>query len=257
MSQLTAAAPSRTAVRLPRPKGAPALRQPRLRVVTGDEARRSNTGFVILCTSLLTLGLLVVLLLNTARAEQSYAMANLQQTHGQLANNEEALRTDLSNVQAPQQLALKAQESGMVPAKEVVYVRLSDGKVLGVAPQTPNGSAFTVSTLPNTPASNLATKAVAAADSGIVIVKPPPPVKVVPKTTDPKAGDSKSAPSTKTDKTDKADQAKKSTSDTSKPSTKKPAATTSTDKTQADKTKPGATPTKAGTQPSARPTSTR
>ncbi|WP_052593479.1 hypothetical protein [Luteipulveratus mongoliensis] len=180
MSQLTAPVTTERAARLPLARPS---KPTRLRVISGDDVRRSNTGFGVLCALLMTVGLLAVLLLNTARAEQSFALGSLQQTSDRLSDNEEQLRTDLAGVQAPQQLALKAQELGMVPATEVAYVRTSDGKVLGVAKKAAGASAFTVGTLPNTPASTVAGKAVAAAELGIVVVKPTPPVKPSPSAT--------------------------------------------------------------------------
>ena len=178
MSQLTAPVTTQRAARLPihRPGRAAGTSRPaRLRVITGEEVRSSNTGFGVLCALLMTVGLLAVLLLNTARAEQSFALGSLQQTSDRLSDNEEQLRTDLANVQAPQQLALKAQEMGMVPAGEVAYVRSSDHKVLGVAKNATGGSTFTVGTLPNTPASTVAGQAASAADRSIVVAKPTPP----------------------------------------------------------------------------------
>lgn len=189
MSQATAQLTSqRTAARLPRTR-----QQPRLRVITGEEVRRSHTGFVALCLALLTAGLLAVLLLNMALAEQSFALGNLQSTSNQLTDDQQQLQADLSDARAPQQLALEAQQMGMRPAPEVTYVRLSDGKVLGVAKNASAGTAFTVSTLPNTPASAVASKAVAAASHGIVIQKPVP---TAPATTAPSAAGSPTASST-------------------------------------------------------------
>ncbi|MDE9366489.1 hypothetical protein PZ938_12825 [Luteipulveratus sp. YIM 133132] len=178
MSQMTAPVTTQRAARLPARRPAARAAAPvraRLRVVTGEEVRHSHTGFGVVCALLMAVGLLAVLLLNTARAEQSFALGNLQQTSDRLSDNEEQLRTDLANVQAPQQLALKAQEMGMVPATEVAYVRTSDKKVLGVATRAPGAGAFTVGTLPNTPASTVAGRAVTAAEQDIVIVKPTPP----------------------------------------------------------------------------------
>ncbi|WP_050669185.1 hypothetical protein [Luteipulveratus halotolerans] len=186
MSQLTAPVTTQRAARLPihRPGRAAGVSRPaRLRVITGEEVRRSNTGFGVLCALLMTVGLLAVLLLNTARAEQSFALGSLQQTSDRLSDNEEQLRTDLANVQAPQQLALKAQEMGMVPAGEVAYVRTSDHKVLGVAKNATGASTFTVGTLPNTPASTVAGQAASAADRSIVVAKPTPPTPATPNAT--------------------------------------------------------------------------
>lgn len=183
----------------PRPTGT-RRPTPRLRVVTGTEVRRSSTGFTVLCSTLLALGLLALLLLNTARAEQSFALTELERSSTTLADNERQLRSDLSNVSAPQQVALKAQEMGMVPASEVAYVRESDGKVLGVAPRGEGGDPFTVGTLPDTPASRVADSAVAAAGT-VLVHTPKPKPKATPKpsasATPEKSGSAPKASSTK------------------------------------------------------------
>ncbi|WP_156822572.1 hypothetical protein [Demetria terragena] len=190
--------------------------QPRLRVVTGSEVRRSRTGFTVLCSTLLALGLLALLLLNTARAEQSFALGELQKSSTSLSDNERQLRSDISNVSAPQQVALKAQEMGMVPAPQVAYVRSSDGKVLGVADRAPGDNTFTVGTLPDTPASRVADSAVKAAET--VRVQPPKPK---PK---PSAKPSASASPKASGSSAPKASSSKDTSSSTKPSASKPSA---------------------------------
>lgn len=152
--------------------GRSAAPRARLTVVQGAPMRRSATGFSLICGALLALGLIALLLLNTARAEQSFALSSLQNSQTTLADNEEQLRGELSSVSAPQQVALAAQAQGMVQAGEVTYVRASDRKVLGVAGRSAAADPFTVGTLPDTPASAVADKAVAAS-SGAVLIQAP------------------------------------------------------------------------------------
>lgn len=152
--------------------GRSAAPRARLTVVQGAPMRRSATGFSLICGALLAFGLIALLLLNTARAEQSFALSSLQNSQTTLADNEEQLRGELSSVSAPQQVALAAQAQGMVQAGEVTYVRASDRKVLGVAGRSAATDPFTVGTLPDTPASAVADKAVAAS-SGAVLIQAP------------------------------------------------------------------------------------
>ncbi|NHN56040.1 hypothetical protein G9U51_09655 [Calidifontibacter sp. DB0510] len=174
MSNATVAAARPRAVRR-----APA--RPQLRVVQASEATMSSTVFAVICTVLLAAGLLTVLLLNTARAQQQYAVDSLQAQSNRLAGTEQDLRSDLDSMAAPQQLALRAQAMGLRPATRIQYVRAGDGKVLGVAGAASTGAPFTVGTLPTTPASKLASTAVQAADGalrlGIPVAKPTPTVK--------------------------------------------------------------------------------
>lgn len=197
-----------TTARKTAPRQAPSRRpSPRLRVVTGTEVRRSNTAFTVICSTLLALGLLALLLLNTARAEQSFALSELKSSSTTLHDNERQLRSDIANVSAPQQVALKAQEMGMAPAPEVTYLRASDHKVLGVASRAEAADPFTVGTLPDTPASRVADKAVGASET-VLVHKPKPKPKATAKpsasaspkasgSSAPKASSSKDKSSTK------------------------------------------------------------
>lgn len=130
MSQMTATA--RVGLRAPVREHQAA----RLHVVTGDAARRSGVGFVILCTGLLVATMLTLLVLNTKRAEASFKIGDLQATSGMLADTQNTLRAGLDLQESPAHLAASAAARGMVPATSTAFIRLSDGKVLGVATPT-------------------------------------------------------------------------------------------------------------------------
>jgi hypothetical protein len=140
MSQMTATA--RAALRAPatgRDRQAP-----RLRVVTGRQARQSSAGFVLLCTALLVATMLTLLVLNTSRAEASFRISDLQATSGLLADTESGLRADLATERSPQHLATRAKSLGMVPSQTAAFIRTSDGAVLGVAKKAEPQPDFTV-----------------------------------------------------------------------------------------------------------------
>jgi len=177
MSQLTAL--PRPATRAARPSR-PASRTtssaaPRLRVVeTKNAAEHTGVGFVVLCIVLLVGGLISLLLLNTNRAQESFAIEKLQARSASLTDQQQGLSSQLDAISAPQQLALRAQSMGLAPATKVRYVRKSDGRVLGVAKRSGQDSALTVDTLPSTPASRAAGVAVSTASSGLLVTKPLP-----------------------------------------------------------------------------------
>jgi hypothetical protein len=175
MSQLTALPrPAAKATRPARPSR-DTSDAPRLRVVqTKDTAEHSGVGFVLLCVFLLVGGLIALLLLNTNRAQESFAIEKLQSQSARLTDQQQQLTSEIDAQSAPQQLALQAQRMGLRPATSVRYVRKSDGKVLGVAKRSGKDSAFTVGTLPSTPASRAAGTAVSAASSGLLVTKPKP-----------------------------------------------------------------------------------
>jgi hypothetical protein len=101
--------------------------------VQAPAAERGRTAVVVLSLLLLGAGLLTLLLVNTALAQGSFRLHDLQATSDRLADEQQALRESIDAAAAPQQLAKDARALGMVPSQSAAFVRLSDGKVLGVA----------------------------------------------------------------------------------------------------------------------------
>lgn len=128
MSQVTSAARAGA-----RPLNRPTTTRPRLRVVTGAPPKHGGATFSIICASLLAAGLIGLLLLNTALAQGSFTLHDLRATSAQLTDSEDSLTQSLEISKSPANLAAKAAAMGMVPAQSVAFLRLSDGKVLGVA----------------------------------------------------------------------------------------------------------------------------
>lgn len=174
MSQLTLPRPAARAARTAQPaRRTQTTTSPRLRVVeTQDAAEHTGVGFVVLCVLLLVGGLLALLVLNTNRAQESFAIEKLQAKSATLTDQQQQLAADIDAQSAPQQLALRAQKMGLEPASRVRYVRKADGTVLGVAKRSGKDSTITVGTLPSTPASRAAGTAVSAASSGLLVTKP-------------------------------------------------------------------------------------
>jgi hypothetical protein len=113
-------------------------------VVTGAPLRRGDAAFGIVCAVLLAAGLMALLVLNTALAQGSFTVQKLQSTSDQLADSQAALTQSLDISKAPSNLATKAIGMGMVPAQSAAFLRLSDGKVIGVAEPAEAGPGFTV-----------------------------------------------------------------------------------------------------------------
>ena len=148
MSQMTSAA--RVGARA---LNRPTTPTPRLRVVTGAPLRRGGAVLVIICATLLAGGLIGVLLLNTALAQGSFTLHDLRTTSEQLNDAQGALNQSLEASRSPANLARRAAGMGMVPAQSAAFLRLSDGKVIGVAePASPGHSLTVVGTSPPAPA---------------------------------------------------------------------------------------------------------
>lgn len=113
----------------------PAVRRPLtpLRVVPTAIQHSGNGVFAGICMGLLGLGLVVLLMLNTALAQGSFRLKDLHAQSGQLTDTQEQLTQAIDDLRSPRTLAARAQEMGMVPAKSMAFVRLSDGAVIGVA----------------------------------------------------------------------------------------------------------------------------
>ncbi len=126
-----------------RPLARPTARRPgatprQLKVVAPPEIQ-GNGAFLALCILLLLAGFVGVLVLNTAMAKGSFTMRDLQQRSDALTDSQDSLRHSIDAVSGPGPLAQRARSLGMVPAETAAFLRLSDGKVLGVAkPAGPN-----------------------------------------------------------------------------------------------------------------------
>jgi hypothetical protein len=121
-------------------------------VVTGAPSHHSGAAFGIICATLLAAGLIGLLLLNTALAQGSFTLHDLSATSAQLTDTQDALTQSLQRSESPANLAARAARMGMVPAQSAAFLRLSDGKVIGVAKPAKAPPGFAV--IPNkTPAS--------------------------------------------------------------------------------------------------------
>lgn len=183
MSQMTSAA--RVGARpLNRPT---TTSTPGLRVVTGAPPKRGGSAFGVICATLLAAGLIALLLLNTSLVQGSFTLQGLQVTSDQLTDTEEALNSSLESSKSPASLAARAAAMGMVPARSAAFLRLSDGRIVGVAEPAKPGPGFTVVRTTSTPKSVLAaataaataakTKATAAATAKAATKPPVTPAK--------------------------------------------------------------------------------
>jgi hypothetical protein len=119
-------------LRSPLPKGAP-RKVAGLRLVTQRRSSAAKAPFVVVLVSLLVGGLLGLLLLNTLVAQGSFRLHDLGTKGKALELRQQDLQRQVQALQAPAELARRAAALGMVPGNAPAFLRLSDGKVLGVA----------------------------------------------------------------------------------------------------------------------------
>jgi hypothetical protein len=115
----------------PEPGRRPASGRPPLTLVRSRPAPPARAPFVLLVASILSLGLVTLLLLNTALSQGSFVLTDLQQQAAALAAREQALAQEVALKESPGRLAESAAQLGMVPNPNPVFLRLSDGTVLG------------------------------------------------------------------------------------------------------------------------------
>jgi hypothetical protein len=109
----------------------PGRSRPRLTVVPPPRTRPARTPFVLLLLGLLLGGMVSLLLLNTALAEGSFVVQELQERATELADDEATLAQEVAAAESPAELAARAEELGMVPTSNPAFLRLSDGAILG------------------------------------------------------------------------------------------------------------------------------
>lgn len=123
--------------------GRPATGRPAgLRMVSAPAA--GHGGLMLLCLGLLLGSFIAVLLLNISMAKGSFVLNDLQHESNVLTDTDQALRHALDAQSAPAELAKRALDLGMVPSSTAAFLRLSDGKILGVAEPAEPTTAFTV-----------------------------------------------------------------------------------------------------------------
>lgn len=94
--------------------------------------RRARGPFIAVLTAILGVGLLTLLALNTALAQGAFVAFDLKAENARLADREQDLLQQVAAAESPESLEAQARDLGMVPAENPVFLRLADGKVLGV-----------------------------------------------------------------------------------------------------------------------------
>src|SRR4051794_29293400 len=156
---------------------APARRpEPKLRIVYGAPFRPPRMPFVLFVVVLLAAGLVGLLLLNTELQRGTFQVTALNQQADQLRDQQEQLERQARALESPQNLADRALRMGMVPNPNPVFLRLSDGKVLGVPAEGRAGTG-TAMFGPSTPTGQATTKPTTKPVKPVTPVQPVTPVK--------------------------------------------------------------------------------
>ncbi|WP_104201316.1 hypothetical protein [Cryobacterium sp. Y29] len=131
------------------PYEAPARRG--FRLVSAAPNRRTRPRIFYALTAVAGMAAIIVaqLLLSVGISQGAYEISSLQSSQSELGRTAASVSEDLVRVSSPQSLAANAEGLGMVSNSNPVYLRLSDGAVLG-APASASGSqAGAASLVPN------------------------------------------------------------------------------------------------------------
>jgi hypothetical protein len=105
---------------------------PRLRVAPPLPVAVPRTPFILLILLIVVAGVLGILVLNTKINENAFRLHDLQQSQINLDQHEQQLKQQIANYEAPGNLAAAACRLGMVPAGAPAFIRLPDGRIIGV-----------------------------------------------------------------------------------------------------------------------------
>lgn len=107
----------------------------RATVARATKASATTTGappqFYMFIFSLLVVGILLSLFINTFVQQASFRKTDLQRSITNATALKQQLETEIATAESPQNLMTKAKKMGMVPANNPVFLRLSDQQILG------------------------------------------------------------------------------------------------------------------------------
>jgi len=106
--------------------------RPTLRVLPAAQKHPPRAPFVAVILVLLIAGLGSLLLLNTLLAQGSFTVRDLSVQVSSLQDREQALQQRVATLDAPRRLARQAAALGMVPVVNPAFLRVRDGRVLGL-----------------------------------------------------------------------------------------------------------------------------
>ncbi|WP_067565029.1 hypothetical protein [Nocardia acidivorans] len=149
----------------------------------GGDAPRGRMSFVATIIALLGCGLALTLLLTTRATEDSYHLGDARRLNEQLTDQRAALQRDVEAADAPPNLAQRAAELGMIPAKDPARLVLGpDGQVIVIGePKAAQGSpALPLNTTPPPPAAKPSRPAPAQGERVVPVTTTPNPPTTAP-----------------------------------------------------------------------------
>jgi hypothetical protein len=88
--------------------------------------------FIAMMLVVVIAGVVGILVLNTKINENAFKLDALQRNQQSLDRTEDGYNRQLANFESPSNLAAAARRLGLVPADSPAFIKLPDGKILGV-----------------------------------------------------------------------------------------------------------------------------
>jgi len=104
---------------------------PRLRVAPPAPIRAPRAPFIAVVIAIVVAGVLGILLINTKTMENSFELSTLQDEQARLDKQQQQLENQLAGYESVGSLDAAAKRYGLVKG-EPAYIRLPDGKIIGV-----------------------------------------------------------------------------------------------------------------------------
>jgi hypothetical protein len=114
-------------------------RLPWLKVAPPVPVSVPRAPFILLLLFVVVGGVLGILLVNTKINENAFQLKDLQRQQAALDRQEQDLHKKIADYESPNNLAAAARRLGLVPAGSPAFIRLPDGRVIGV-PRPAGGS---------------------------------------------------------------------------------------------------------------------
>jgi hypothetical protein len=105
---------------------------PRLRVAPPAPISAPRAPFIALVIALVVAGVLGILLINTKTAANTFRISTLQDKQAALNNQQQKLENQIAGYESTGNLDAAARRLGLVKADTPAYIRLPDGRVIGV-----------------------------------------------------------------------------------------------------------------------------
>lgn len=148
---------------------------PRLRVAPPAPISAPRAPFIAVVILLVVAGVIGILLINTRTNENSFKLSRLQDQQAALDNQQQNLENQIAGYESTGNLDAAARRLGLVKAGTPAYIRLPDGRVIGVPKPGEGPTAVTAQSPSTAPSGTAATPPDGDAANGVTAGGGPAP----------------------------------------------------------------------------------